>query len=386
MGAMKHVLLYMPHHTKLNRIRDKIEDNLKYSVHVVNNLREASTLMSWQQIDLALITVTRSDSIVYSLRLLQPNLPILLIAEIENQYVTERQRKWAWGVVTYDKLLDSFPKLDLFNYKKDEIEAIFLEPQLQTPPAEIKPVERHNLIQLMRVLQTRFQLSLVMLIRTSDMIGVHHERNNQQLMEIAHTIRTRWDNRPRTELISAYEPKSENNLLAPSGKPIFLITRPYQKYLLTIGCPRDKSLVQMRQILRMIISYLNSGESFDFEEFEAELEGMLIPADRFALVWKPLQQLSQIDKKTLTKILPQIGKLHGCLTDEIVIQDNYVQLVSTCPPHRSSTWLVHMYKKTSEEYMTKKLHRASPLWAAGFHVRQSQEPFKEEEITLALNG
>ncbi|MEM7802439.1 MAG: hypothetical protein AAF633_24815 [Chloroflexota bacterium] len=391
---MNHVLLYMPNHENLEKLRETVEQNSRYTVHVVNSLREASGLLTWQTIDLALITVTRSDSIVYSLRLLQPELPILLIAEINHQYVTERQRKWAWGVVTYDKLLNSFPKLDLLNHEKDQIEAIFLAPEGGSPAIQDGELfDRQNLTKAIRIVQKRFDLRLVLLTRPNDLIGVHRYRNNDEMINISRMIRSRWDARPRTELITSFESQNGNGSDQPEAKvkkeeseSIFLITRPFRNFLLTIGGSQDQSLVYMRQIMRLIISALNNEALLTSDNFEAQFAGEIFEPHRFAIVWKPINHLSNTEKLTLSKILPQIGKLHGCATNDVDVQDDYVQVISTCPPHRNSTWLVHMYKQMSEKYLTKKLQKVAPFWAAGFHVRESVKPLQADEISIAFKA
>ena len=92
-----------------------------YLITRPKTMRQAGDVLTEHKQDLALIPITRNDSLVYTLRMLQPSLTMFLIRHDAEQFIPERQRQAVAGVVNMeavphilDKLLDgSWSEKDL---------------------------------------------------------------------------------------------------------------------------------------------------------------------------------------------------------------------------------------------------------------------------------
>lgn len=230
-----------------------------YIVHRVSNLREAGTLLTRQRIDLAIVAVNPNDSLVYSLNMLQENLPILLIAEVSNQYVSERQRKMAWGIVTYERLTEAFPALDILTEPKDKVEEIFLK---DLPDSNLV-INTKRLSALIGSTVRKFGLEMIMFTRNQELIGIHAKGDQDQLVRVGRHVRKNWRNEVGPGQLSWYT--DHKGALGANGQPVryLLLTIPYESFLVTLVAGANGTIMQMRKATHRILSGMREAEKGD---------------------------------------------------------------------------------------------------------------------------
>ena len=391
---MFHILLFTSRLPESEEISRRLAARENYIVHRVGNLREAGTLLTRQKIDLAIVAVSPNDSLVYSLNMLQDGLPILLIAEVSNQYVTERQRKMAWGIVTYERLTEVFPNFDFMDEPKDKVEEIFIKED----EAPKKVLNTKKLSQLISGTLQKFSLEMVLLTRQKELVGIHSRGDQDQMVRVGRFVRNSrkhaaekgqmtWftDKKTRTQL--------DTNIKAES---FLLLTIPYDEFLITLASKEHGSVLHMRKAARLLMAGIRKVETDIHEDPEAynqtiSSQGMIevphrpnLSPSEFALVWKTRRSLTIEEKFELNRALPTIGRAHGCILNPISIQDNYVQVMSTCPAGRTSAWLVQIYKKRSLEHVQKELDHHDDFWMEGYYAQPSDVPLSRAELSIYL--
>ncbi|MFT5195794.1 MAG: hypothetical protein ACI9EW_001292 [Cellvibrionaceae bacterium] len=388
---MFHILLFMPRLPKSEEISRLLVAKKNYIVHRVANLREAGLLLTRQKIDLSLVAVSPNDSLVYSLNMLQENLPILLIAEVSNQYVSERQRKMAWGIVTYERLTEVFPELDIMNEPKSKIEEIFLPKDNQTAPS----LNTKKLTQLIASTLNHYELDMILLTRKQELVGLHIHGDYSQMIRVGRYVRNNWDAKPVPGQITWFTDEKAPPRKNGRPKRFLLLTIPYESFLLTLAAGDKGTVLKMRQATRRIIKGMRNTE-LEPELLEektgasgkgvgevVESRANLATAE-FALVWKTKRSLSAVEKSELQRVLPMIGRSIGCSLSPVSMEDDYVQVLSTCPPGRTSAWLVQTYKKRSLEYIKKELLIDDDPWVEGYYARPSSCPLKMSELSMYI--
>ncbi|MEM9775046.1 MAG: hypothetical protein AAF902_10725 [Chloroflexota bacterium] len=265
---MFHILLFMSRLPEAEEISHRLAAKESYIVHRVSNLREAGTLLTRQRIDLAIVAVNPNDSLVYSLNMLQENLPVLLIAEVSNQYVSERQRKMAWGIVTYERLTEAFPALDILTEPKDKVEEIFLKDLPDSNPV----INTKKLSALISGTVKKFGLEMIMFTRNQELIGIHAKGDQDQLVRVGRHVRKSWGNESGPGQLSWYT--DHKGTLGPNGRPVryLLLTIPYESFLVTLVSGESGTIMQMRKATHRILSGMREVEN---SEGPADVEHQL---------------------------------------------------------------------------------------------------------------
>ncbi|MFK7801869.1 MAG: transposase [Anaerolineae bacterium] len=356
-------------------------------MHRVGNLREAGSLLTRQKIDLAVVAVSPNDSLVYSLNMLQENLPILLIAEVSNQYVSERQRKMAWGIVTYERLTEAFPELDILNEPRDKVEEIFLSQKNQAAPV----LNTQKLTRLIGSTLRRYELEMILLTREQELVGLHARGDQNQMIRVGRYVRKNWDAKPSPGQMTWYTDKKAK--LQDNQEPVrfLLLTIPYENFLLTMVAGDGGTVLQMRKATRRIVAGMRNSE-IEEDDSKPKLNKSLsnsppnLSSSEFALVWKTNRSLSIEEKFELNRVLPMIGRSFGCNLVPVSIQDDYVQVMSTCPPGRTSAWLVQTYKRQALQHIKKELSIDEDFWLDGYYARPSSSPIESSELSVYLGS
>ena len=256
---MFHILLFMSRLPEAEEISHRLAAKESYIVHRVSNLREAGTLLTRQRIDLAIVAVNPNDSLVYSLNMLQENLPVLLIAEVSNQYVSERQRKMAWGIVTYERLTEAFPALDILTEPKDKVEKIFLKDLPDSNPI----INTKKLSALIGSTVKKFGMEMIMFTRNQELIGVHAKGDQDQLVRVGRHVRKCWGNESGPGQLGWYT--DHKGTLGSDGQPVryLLLTIPFEGFLVTLVSGENGTIMQMRKATHRILAGMRETDKGD---------------------------------------------------------------------------------------------------------------------------
>ena len=90
--------------------------------------------------------------------------------------------------------------------------------------------------------------------------------------------------------------------------------------------------------------------------------------------------------RTTNRIFPTIGRLYGCTVIPVSVQDDQIQVMSTCPPGRTSAWLVQIFKSKTLKHVQQELDHSENFWLEGYYARPSDAPLTESELSIYLGS
>ena len=381
---MKHVLLLEPKVADIQKLVEKIESHPDYRVTHVSNMREARQILIEQSFQLALVPVTRNDSIIYSLRVLQRDLPIILIADNDDCTVSERQASAAWGVITQKVLLNALEELELLGKNERQIEQLFWSQSAPLPQKSRLDMEK--LTKLVQNALINRNLQFVLLSKGTQIIGYHNQMGEEQLIDVAAQVHESWDTRPRTAQIQYFE-NSKFNTSGQQSDSLLLFTRPFQNHLITLGALPHSSIIELRQATDLIVSRMQKEYTPDSKALDA-LKAIpplntQLPKPSYAILWLTHTPFSAAQTTILEEVFQQTAQEQGCTLNHVEIRDRYVHLVATSPPYHTGSWLADLFKQESSN----RFHHTephTPLWHDNYYVKASKRPFSEKEIDLFL--
>ena len=366
----KHILLYEPKTDEGQLLAQHIEA-LGDDIHVTHarTMREACSVLTTRPHDLALLPVTRNDSLVYSLRMLQPNLPMYLMLREPEEYVPERQAQVVRGQILRGTVLESLPAL--------------LGLDAPDPPAPEKPksekappdIDRHRLTLLVQNSMLDERILVIVVSDGDEVIGFRHATHQGQIETIAQQLRRNWPaNLSLTAQIQYMASQGENQ------QGLLLYSRPlWQNYLLTLGAVPHMPLAQMRHHANRIAEGLQKpGKAVDQTSKTATRPWQ----KSHAIVLKPQDPLNGEVLLALQELLPTLGREYGLDVHHIIAQPTFLHFIVTSTAQHSTAWLAQYFKTATTEALENLFDLPWPLWSAGYYAKETEFPLDQNELTF----
>jgi hypothetical protein len=361
----KHILLLEPKPNEAEQLAAQIEAAGAYAVTRVQNMREACASLAAQAQDLALIPITRNDSLVYSLRMLQPGLPLYLLQTAAQEFIPERQLQAVQGVVRRPLVIPALPHL-LDGTWTAELSA-----------AHGRTLDKARLQQVLAQLAREERVRVALVVAGASPAAedepkiVAHYSPTAEAYETAVLARMAphaWDARP-----GCYQLAFLNKLDGPEN--LLLRSHPLGgDQRLILGGELHISLTHLRRVARRVAAQIHDPT--------AELVLPTAVPNQYAIVWRGRQPVAEGLCTILHNVLSKIGQLYHCPIHHLEVRPTYTHLVLTVPPQRSSGWIAETFKRQSEKLLARTLHVTLPFWADGYLARESAVPLSEAELKL----
>ncbi len=387
----QHILILEPKHKDAETLTERIAQRPEVAIHRVHNLREACSLLTVQPVDLALVPVTRNDSLVYSLRMLQPDLPLILIADADDQPVPIRQEQAVWGIVTRRRLAEALPDLDLLGEDSQAVEALFWPSsgaRSELERAQSPELTQDRLAAIAQELLTGSPIQFVMFLKGQEIIGYHSANDQEQLVAAAAEVRSLWhqaaENRAQIQFLGRKPAKPAEEWVT---ETLVLYTRPLGPYLITVGARAATRVSDLRRLVQKV-----SDQIFGrIPEPPRGPGGFVRPGltgqiqrRTFVLFWQTRTLLPAEWRRQLHQILPVIGASCGIGLDHLIINERFVHVVATAPPQRGSSWLAQTLKDASAARFQAAAGIGGPLWATGYYAKESATPLSAAELNRLI--
>lgn len=354
---MKHILLLEPKLSEAEQLAEQIESAGAYAVTRVRNMREACASLAAQPQDLALIPISRNDSLVYSLRVLQPGLPLYLMPDSPQAFIPERQLQAVQGVVERPLILRALPHL---------LDGTWTA-ELASAQHQVLDVERLQLV--LAELCADEQVRLALVVEGERVLASHTTAEaSLEAAVLSRLARLPWAIRPNTTQLSFL-----NKVNGPEN--LLLMARPLgitQK--LIVGAELNAGLTHLRQLGEEVVQKL--------ADPTAEIALPRPAPNQYAIVWRGRQPVAEGLCTILQNVLGKIGQLYGCTIHHLEVVPDYVHMVLTVPPQRSSGWIAETFKRQSETLLARTLNISLPFWAEGYLARESAVPLSAVELKL----
>lgn len=388
-----HILLLETKSAAAQQLGDQLESFSRHKIFRVQTMREACAVVTEQTIDLALLPVTRNDSLVYSLRMLQPDIPIVLVAETGEQIVPERQMRAVNGVVDQAALVTAINTNPNLLDRPEELAALFRPPPDKIIGAQIGKTQGHiqpdRFPDVARALLKQPTIQFVMFHQGQELIGYHTSDNQEKLTAAASLVKKERqpedDRLPATQIqfvnpeeTSAYSPFPDDTLL--------LYSRPIGGFMMTIGAEARTPVTLLRKLVKQIQSEFNGGHPFSRLSSGNKVLKPAIEENglSYVLVWKPQISLNSEYRLALQKILPAIALREGFVLQDVILNERFVHVLVSCPPQRTSAWLAQTLKHKSEMALQDRIGYRLPVWAKGYYAKQSSSPLTAAELNRYL--
>lgn len=205
----KRILLLEPKPTPLAA---QIEQAGDFRVTRVPNVRGAGLALTEQRHELALLPMTRNDSMVYSLRVLQPDLQMYLLTDdLAEAAVPERQLRVARGSVPRPLVVAALPQLLDGSWAGRELSH---QPEKQEEAAQ-KPLAEAQISALAHSYLQDERVRLVVVRRKGEVFGYQQEPDEPLLAAVAEWVRERWlgDTAVQLAFLNRSSSRADNFLL-----------------------------------------------------------------------------------------------------------------------------------------------------------------------------
>lgn len=237
----KLVLLYEPKLLEVRRLAEAIQAAGDYTVNRARSMREVCTYLANQPHHLALIPITRNDTVVYSLRMLQPKLPIFLVTANPQEPIPSRQLQAVQGVIDQHEVIPALPdllqgKLPPLDWKK------------QPASVETSHLDWERLTLIIQHALIDPYLLFAVIHYEDHMMGFHEAEHQIELDLVVKQVQRAWGKGWGNGVQMQFFPVNgrKDNIL--------LYTRPlYQGYLLTLGLLWPVSLTHMKELAQQIV-------------------------------------------------------------------------------------------------------------------------------------
>lgn len=350
-----------------------------HSVSSTPVFREACLIVSQQPQDVVFIPYENYESVLESLRFLQPSLR---------------------AVVTVDEVQAELPAPDVVqgvlvrSQLHSQLPAVLLEALARPVPAPpngqpLRALNENSLTALLQRTIDDERLLSIVLAEKGQVMAHAGTLDDQQAGRVAQRVQNGWENgeggTAQIQFISLPGRVSE----------LVLYSRPVgPSRLLSLAALPEMTVTPLRQRADTLAGQLASLWSLPDEPVvpEAPQDSMPPPmpaepeVNTIAIIWRPVAPLPAVLSIPLRRALERIAERRACLLNTLEIRPDYVHLLVTCPPGRDSAWVAHCFKTGSEMEIQKQFGVQAALWQRGYFAVASPEPFNERQIQLYLES
>jgi CheY-like chemotaxis protein len=374
-----------------------------YTVTVVRTGHEACQILSRQPHDLALIPLGGSPDLIDKLRAVQPDLPLVLLADETDLAVGETVPETAQAL-----LFRSCLETDL---------SVALQEALSVAPspendhgrdlelASLPALETSAVNQLLLEVDWPESIKAALLLENEQPIagwGNMDSQTAQLILERLNGGKTLLERGASLLQVQFIELPAEERMA-----PFVLWIQPVGRQdaarllLALVALPRttvaelnNQAGVVARRLSDLITGSATAVPAAAAPRPAPETTAVAVAAGSktFAVVWRASLPLSDSVQDAIGSQLDRLAEAHGCLLRHSLVRSDLVHLVVTCPPGRNAAWAVHLFKHgllpvfdgQEAALQAGVAPGAVPAWARGYYAIDAREPLSEAELNLFL--
>ncbi|MFQ5433886.1 MAG: hypothetical protein ACE5FD_03335 [Anaerolineae bacterium] len=368
---------------------DKFADTLvealaelqSFATAVVPSVKDACLKLMEQSQALAFIPAEQGEKIVRSLRAVQPDLRLVLVAPDPDYQLPDSFAGQVQGV-----LFKSHLDADLFSVLEQALLAP-LVPGAGDPAAEtgllgeLPAMDTAVLIAALQQAQLGRLVQAVVFARRSQLLAHWGELNATQAATVALRVGEGMPNEPPPARLQFM------HLPARAGDLLLYTRRVNTDYLLTMAAIPETPVGELRaQAEPLVVSLteaLHGRKVFDAAVVNGSENGR-DARKPYAIVWRPVRPLPVSLHIPLRRAIERLAVANACVITHINVQSELVHLVVICPPGRDSVWAAYLFKNGSERTIQQEFNVRAELWDTGFYATESTEPLSEAELNIFL--
>ncbi len=373
---MRHILVLESDSEIASRIARTISEDGDTDSLVVNSARAAYYEITKRYFDLAIIPVDDSESIARNLRALQPDLPIVVTTpEIDIHPFKDYSEGFAGAIRTPRLEVDLpvvFKRIWLLN-DRPRIAKRSLMPGDEPISNEELSILWHEEIAADIALQ-------VVLSRKGNVVAYAGSQDDALIKQVASQVGASW-----TGSLQSAQVK----YLVPLGwqEPVVVYTCEAGGYLLSIVADNNADIGELRnQAKRFAVVFAQSRTYQDAPKGRSGAEvgktGSIVGPITYALVFWPIEPLPATVRKVVRFGIRKLAMENVCELKHLSVEAGYIHLLASCPPGRSSGWVVQLFKEGTEKEIQAQFGFSPRLWADSYFATETRQPLSDAELAL----
>lgn len=362
------------------QIYETLANTGEHEIMTTVDLREACLIVSQQPQDIAFISQEGSETFIQSLRSLQPDLRIILIADQYGRAIPPAIRSQVQGVLPRNHGA-ALGKLFV---------AALSRPVAQTAPANGSaghpPASRAALT---ATLQNAIQEEQILAALLSEKTGILTHAGTLDAGQMRYLARRVWQT---WQAAGAGKVLVTFSTLPGRVSEVLLFVRMINRQrLLTLIARPDTTITPLRRMAESLITALAAYiPTEDSRPSVADPITIMEPEaatriNSFVLVWRSVEPIPQVLHIPIKRALARIAQTNACLLTYQEVQPTHIHLVVTCPPGRDSSWAAHRFKMGTSQEIQAQFGIQANLWLPGYVAIASTEPLNAQDLDLFLS-
>lgn len=372
------ILVLEPDRTEADRLLQTLNKVGSFSVVVVPTLKEACLHLVQAPRDLAFVPVHDGAKIIRSLRAIQPDLRLILLASTPDAEIPVTYSGRIQGV-----LMKAAVEVELAAIVQEALAQPFFVRDASTFKAvTTQSVDTAVLVTVLGQAELSYFVQTALLAREQQLLAYWGELNGREAATVALHVGKEWPVKERIDRLQML------HLPGRAGELLLYSHWVQPPYLLTLVALPETPVGELRrQATALAVGLgeaLHGRTLFAAPVWKRAAEGKSVHGRvSYAIVWQPQEPLADPLLVALRQALLRLASLNGCVLTHTHIQPDLVHLVVTCPPEREINWVVTLLKSGSAQM----LHQGDELftlWQPGFYAVESSQPLTDEALRLFL--
>lgn len=374
----KRFLIVEPDRVASDRLVEALTELYGGEVTVARKTKLACQRLSQAPRDLAIIPMLKSDKLVRILRLVQPDLKLVVMVRRKDESIPESYAHLVQGV-----LPRSYQKPDLARVIDDAlgqpspVEEDTVEPDDGTGPL----LDTASVIGILQQARMGRLIQAAVFSAGTRLLAHWGALEGAQAATVAMVAASEWGDSTHTVRVQFI------NLPARAGDMLLHTRRVDNVHFLTLVSRPETPLSELRMesdsllgSLLEMFAHKKMAETSMLDEDEDEKA----ETESYAIAWRPVEPLSPALHIPLRRSLARLAATNDCTLIQIEVRPELIHLVVACPPDRDSTWAAYLFKNGSEATIQQEFGLKDSLWEAGYHAIESKDPLSEAELNLFL--
>ncbi len=370
--AKMNILILEPDSQWAKRLQHTLNGIGSFSISHVPTIKEACLNLMQQPQDLAFIPIVEGAKIMRSLRVVQPDLRLVLMTP-DAEYELPETYSGSVQAVLIKSLMDVELPAILENASDHPL--LIPGERSKETQKEIDALDTAVLIATLNQAQLGRLVQAVVFARGKKMLAYWGELRENEAAMVAIFAGKDWKNGGQKSRVQFM------HLPARAGDMLLYSHQVMADFYLTLVALPETPLNELRsRAARMAVSLkkLVLGRTAPLTLPNIDGNGR----SSYAIVWRPVKPLPISLHIPLRRAMERLAAANACMLTHIRVQAEMVHLVVNTSQGRDGTWAAFLFKNGSEQTIQQQYGVAASLWETGFYATESADPLSEAELNL----
>ena len=371
-----HILILEPDRTFAARLEQALRRTGAFVVTTVASVKEACLRLARERQEIVFMPVTASAQVIRALRVVQPDLRLVLMTPTAETQVPAVYLGQVQGV-----LIKSLVDVELPMVMAAALNRPFLASgttPVRKAPVAVRPPATDAILAILQQAKLGRLVQTVVFSQDAQLLAHWGELTPTEAATVALHVVEAWDRAAHPARVQFV------HLPARAGDLLLYSCSVAEDYLLTLVALPETPLNELRSRTDKILASLVKIVKGSTDPLPPLQTGPLNGRTSYAIVWRPVQPLPPFLHIPLRRALERLAAANACVLTHTLVRPELVHLVATCPPGRDSAWAAYLFKNGSEQIIQQQFGAAATLWDKGFYAVESADPLGTAELNIFL--